>query len=190
MRAALDDAAMFQHHDAVGVLDGREAVCNHERGAARHEAVHALLHQRFGERVDRACRLVENQHGRIGHSRAGDGEQLPLALREVCTVAREHRYDIRLSTKNAGGRQGSTAFSGRLRIAAQGADSPAKPAFPHGGKAAVFVPAKHRAAQRGGRKGPGLQTAEGRADFQEKNGAQAGAKMSCPPERETRGSAG
>ena len=91
MRTALDDAALFQHHDAVGVLDGREAVCNHERGAARHEAVHALLHQRFGARVDRARRLVENQHGRIGHGRAGDGEQLPLALREVCTVAREHR---------------------------------------------------------------------------------------------------
>ena len=42
--------------------------------------VHPLLDQRLGAGVDRAGRLVQNQHRRVGHRRAGNGQQLPLAL--------------------------------------------------------------------------------------------------------------
>ena len=36
--AALDDAAMVQHHDGVGIAHGGEAVGDDEDGAALHEA--------------------------------------------------------------------------------------------------------------------------------------------------------
>ena len=45
---ALDDAALFQHHDAVCIADGGQAVRDDKAGAAIHQAVHAALHQRLG----------------------------------------------------------------------------------------------------------------------------------------------
>ena len=91
MRAALDDAALLQDHDAVAVLDRGQAVRNHERRAPLHQGVHAALHQRFGARVDGGGRFVQNQRGRVGNRGAGNRQQLPLPLREVCAVARQHR---------------------------------------------------------------------------------------------------
>ena len=52
VRAALDDAALFQDHDAVCVADSGEAVGDDEAGAAVHQAVHAALHQSLGAGVD------------------------------------------------------------------------------------------------------------------------------------------
>lgn len=80
VRAALDDAAVFEDHDGVGVADGGQAVRDHKRGASAHDAVHAALDELFGARVDGACRLVQDEHRRIGHGHARDSEQLPLAL--------------------------------------------------------------------------------------------------------------
>ena len=64
---------------------------NHERRAPLHQGVHAALHQRFGARVDGGCRFVQNQRGRVGNRGAGNGQQLPLPLREIRAVARQHR---------------------------------------------------------------------------------------------------
>ena len=91
VRAALDDAAVVQHHDGVGVAHGREAVGDDEHGAALHQGVHAALHDGLGARVDGRSGLVEDHHRRVGHGRAGDGQQLPLALAEVGAVALQLR---------------------------------------------------------------------------------------------------
>ena len=80
VRAALDDAALFEHHDAVAVAHGGKAVRDDKRGAALHQGIHARLHERLGAGIDGAGRFIENQHGRIGDGRARDGEQLTLAL--------------------------------------------------------------------------------------------------------------
>ena len=90
MAAALDDAALLQHHDAVCIADGGQAVRNDKAGAAVHQAVHAALHQRFGAGIDGGGGLVQDQHRGICHGRTGDGQQLALALREVGTIAGEH----------------------------------------------------------------------------------------------------
>ena len=43
--ALLYNLALVHDHYEVSILDGREAVCNHQRGAAVHEFVKSLLHQ-------------------------------------------------------------------------------------------------------------------------------------------------
>ena len=89
--AALDDASVVEDHDRVAVADGGQAVRDDEDRPPFHQRVHAALHERFGARVDGAGRLVENHDRGIGDGRARDGEQLPLALREVRAVGRQHR---------------------------------------------------------------------------------------------------
>ena len=86
MVAALDDVTKLKHHDNVRVLNSRQAVRDNEYRAAVHQAVHACLHDGLGARVDRAGRLVENHDRRVGYRRAGDREQLTLALRQAAAV--------------------------------------------------------------------------------------------------------
>ena len=44
MVAALDDAALFQNHDAVTVLDSRKSVGDDESGSSFHQLIHAVLY--------------------------------------------------------------------------------------------------------------------------------------------------
>ena len=93
--APLDDLALLQDHDGLGVADGGEPVGDDEHGAARHQPVHALLDELFRAGVDGAGGLIQNQHRRVGAGRPGDVQQLPLALAEVAAVAGEDRVDSR-----------------------------------------------------------------------------------------------
>ena len=88
--AALDDAAVIQHHDSVGVAHGGETVCDDKHGTPGHQRVHAALHNGLGAGIDRAGRLVHDHHRRVGHGRTRDGKQLALALAEIGTVAVQH----------------------------------------------------------------------------------------------------
>ena len=90
MRAALDDAAVVEHHDRIRILNGRQAVRDDKDGTPLHERIHALLHEGFGAGVDGGSRLVEDHHGRIRHRRAGNGDELPLPLREVGCLVPQH----------------------------------------------------------------------------------------------------
>ena len=78
--SSLDDAALLQNHDTVAVLDRGEPVGDDKRGPARHQLIHAVLHQALGSGIDGGRGLVEDQHRRIGHGRAGDREKLSLPL--------------------------------------------------------------------------------------------------------------
>ena len=60
---------------------GRQPVRDHQRGAALHDLVERLLHQRLALRIERAGRLVEQQDRRVAQDRPGDGDPLPLAGR-------------------------------------------------------------------------------------------------------------
>ena len=82
MRALLDDDAVLEDDDQVGVADRREAVGDHERGAAVRGAAERVLDPPLGADVDRARRLVEDQDARVGEQRAGEGDELALAERE------------------------------------------------------------------------------------------------------------
>ena len=86
MGAALNDSSLLHDHDAVGVAHGGKPVGDDKGGAAFHQGVHTLLDLCAG--VYAGSRLIQNQHRQIGHSRPGDGNQLPLALAQVGAVLR------------------------------------------------------------------------------------------------------
>ena len=62
-----------------------------EYGAPFHKLVHTLLYQVLCPCVDRACRLVEDQHRRIGNSGTRYGQKLPLPLRQIRPVICDKR---------------------------------------------------------------------------------------------------
>ena len=90
MRATLDDVAMVEHHDHVGVAHGGQAVGDDEDRTSLHQVIHTSLHNLFSASINRGRGLVKDQRGRIGHRRASDGNQLALALGQAGTVAFEH----------------------------------------------------------------------------------------------------
>ena len=79
MTSLRNDAAMFQHDNAVGLLNGREPVRNDERGAVLRGIVERLLHEPFAGGIERAGGLVEQQDGRILQDRASNRDALPLS---------------------------------------------------------------------------------------------------------------
>ena len=89
--AALDDAAVVEHHDRVRVLDRRQPVSDDEHRPSLHQCVHALLDEILGASVDGRRRLVEDEHGRVCDRGTRDGQQLLLPLRQVGAVAGQHR---------------------------------------------------------------------------------------------------
>ena len=76
--ALLDDAAVVDDKDPVGLLDRGKAVCNDKGGTSLSKLFNALLHEDFRVGIDAAGCLVQNQDAGIGYHRAGKGEQLLL----------------------------------------------------------------------------------------------------------------
>ena len=91
MRTTLDDVAVVEHHDHIGIAHGGQAVGDDEDRTALHQVIHAGLHDLLGTGIDGGRGLVKDQRGRIGHRRASDGDQLALALGQAGTVAFQHR---------------------------------------------------------------------------------------------------
>ena len=80
VRTALDDAALFHNHDTVGVLYRGETMGDDKGRAALHQGIHTVLDKLFGTGINGGCRFIKNQCRRIGHSGAGNGKELTLAL--------------------------------------------------------------------------------------------------------------
>ena len=74
---------------ASRIVESRWAMTNVVRPV--HEPRHRALDEHLGARVDRARRLVEDEDRRVGQERAGDGQQLLLAGREVRRVVVDDR---------------------------------------------------------------------------------------------------
>ena len=109
--AALDQAAVVEDHDLLGVADGREPVGDRDRGPALRQLVERGLHRPLGLGVQRAGGLVEDEHGRVAQDRAGDRDALLLAAREAVAaladdgvVALGQRGDQVVDASGAGGR--------------------------------------------------------------------------------------
>ena len=60
MPAALDDAALVEHQDAIAIDHAREPMGEDQCGAAAHEVVERLLDYRLVLSVDGGERLVEH----------------------------------------------------------------------------------------------------------------------------------
>ena len=81
-RAALGDAAVAQHHDLVGVEQGRQAVAGDDHRAALALRAQCGQDVRLGAGVHGRERVVEQQQGRVGQQRARDRHALALAARQ------------------------------------------------------------------------------------------------------------
>ena len=89
----VDDAAVGEEHDRVGVGRRDRVVGDHHDGLA--EPVDRLAQQRedvpAGARVERAGRLVGEDHLGPRDQRAGDGDALLLAARELAGLVLDAR---------------------------------------------------------------------------------------------------
>ena len=90
MGTAFDDLTFFKNHDRVCIADRGKAVRDDKGRAVLHQAIHAVLDVALGAGIDRACRLIQNEDGRLGDRGTRNVEELALSLREVCAVARDH----------------------------------------------------------------------------------------------------
>ena len=82
MRALVDQAALVEHEDAVGVANGSEAMGDDEGRSPLHQPLEGDMHQPFAFGVEGARRFVEQQDGRILEQRAGNRQPLLLPARE------------------------------------------------------------------------------------------------------------
>ena len=85
-RADLLDAAVVDHHDLVGDLEGLLLVVGDEHGGDVDLVVQAAqpVAQLLADLgVERAERLVEQQHRRLDRQRPGEGHALALAARQL-----------------------------------------------------------------------------------------------------------
>ena len=77
--AGFDDAGVLEHQDTGGVADGGEPVGDHKGRASLHHLDQCRLQLGFGDRIERARRLVENQDRWVLEQRPRDREPLALA---------------------------------------------------------------------------------------------------------------
>ena len=83
MISPLDDPAIVDHQNAIGLHDRAEPMGNDKRRAARQQSFQRTLHEQFGRGVDGACGFVEHEDAGIGKKCSGEADQLPLAERHV-----------------------------------------------------------------------------------------------------------
>ena len=89
--AFLDDPTVVEHHDAVGVADGRQAVGDHQRRAAAQRFVERGLHVRLVLVVEVAGGLVEDHDDRVLQQQPGDRQALLLAAAQPVAALADHR---------------------------------------------------------------------------------------------------
>ena len=87
MIPTLNNPPLFQHHNHIGILHGREPVGNHKHGPARHQTVHTPLHNRFRPSINTGGRFIQNQNRRVRNGRPGNRQKLPLPLGQIRPVS-------------------------------------------------------------------------------------------------------
>ena len=83
MGAVFDDSPFIQHQHPVGVLDGRQAVRDHDGGAVYREALQGFLDQRLRFGVQGGGGLVQQQDGGIFQDGSCQGNALALPARQA-----------------------------------------------------------------------------------------------------------
>ena len=93
MASGLDQTAVIEHRQQVGVAHGREAMGDDDRRAVAHQGVECSAHQRFADRVQMRGRLVEHQCRRVFQKSAGDRHTLALAARQLDAALADLRVE-------------------------------------------------------------------------------------------------
>jgi hypothetical protein len=74
-----------QDDDPIGVLDGGEAMSDHQGGAVAHQLLQGGLDVTLGLRIQGRCRLIQNKDRRILEHGSGNREALALPTGEQDT---------------------------------------------------------------------------------------------------------
>ena len=72
MGALLNDSAVIEDEDQIGIHDGGKTVGDNKAGAVLHQLVHCLLNQDFRECVHIGGCFIENQERFICQQRTGN----------------------------------------------------------------------------------------------------------------------
>ena len=91
MGSPLDNLALFQNQDDIGIPDGREPVSNDKGCSPLHELIHSSGDLPLGPGIHRGSRFIQNKNQRIGNSRPGNGKKLPLSLGKAGSVGGNFR---------------------------------------------------------------------------------------------------
>src|SRR5258705_12187026 len=91
VRSVLDDAATLDGDDSICAANRREAVSDHEYGAALAYLLHVVLDDPLALIIERARRLVEDQDARVGDERARDCDALTLTARQAAAALADQR---------------------------------------------------------------------------------------------------
>ena len=81
MGAALDDAALFEHKDAIGIDDSRQPVRNHQTGVAARNFAQRVQNAALGLAVERLGSFIEHQNARALQYRARNCHTLLFTAR-------------------------------------------------------------------------------------------------------------
>ncbi len=82
MRALFAQPPFVEDQDPVGILDGAQTMCDHDRGAPGQQAVQGFADHHLGSRIHAGGGFVQNQKARIVRQGAGETHELPLAHRK------------------------------------------------------------------------------------------------------------
>ena len=91
MRPRFGDLAGLDGDDAVALPHRRQAVGDDDHGAPLRDARQVILDDLFAFGVQRRGRFVEDQDTRIVDQRAGNGDALALAARQVAAALVDDR---------------------------------------------------------------------------------------------------
>ena len=94
---------MLHHEDAVCPAHGRQAVRDDERRAAGRGILDGAAHRGFTLGIERRGRLVQQQHRRVAHQRAGERDALALAAGEAAPLLAERGRKAVLLVEKAHG---------------------------------------------------------------------------------------
>ena len=83
MTTGLHHPALLQHDNAVGALDGRQPVRDHQHGAVAANLFDGVENAVFAARIQMRGCLVEDQQLAVAQHGAGDGDALALATGEA-----------------------------------------------------------------------------------------------------------
>ena len=89
--AFLSDLAVRKNNDFISSLHGTHAVGDDQDGLSFKKPRQRALHLRFVLHVQRGCRLIQQDDGRVFQERTGDGNTLTLAAGELCSIFADGR---------------------------------------------------------------------------------------------------
>ena len=86
MATLLDDLAVLDHQDHVGMTDGGQTMGDQEGGAALEDMLDCILNEHLGFCINGRCRFIQNKNGGIGQNGTGKRDQLFFAGGQAVTA--------------------------------------------------------------------------------------------------------